>query len=116
MKLYRKIDVKKDGIIEDIMLYDFLNLIDAAKTNIKTQYPDVDLNNVRLVFDKDDMYGAYNLTLEFYSEETSDEKNRRLEKESERREYEKKDMFGKIQTFVKKYPETVDTISSMLNV
>jgi hypothetical protein len=115
MKLYRKIDIKKDGIIEDIMLYDFLNLIDAAKTNIKTQYPDVDLNNVRLVFDKDDMYGAYNLTLEFYSEETADEKERRLKKEFERREYEVKDMLKKIQTFVKNYPETTDAISSMLN-
>lgn len=116
MKLYRKIVVKKEGIIEDIMLSDFLNLIEEAKTNIKTIYPDVDLNNIRLCFDKDDMYGVYNLTLEFYSEETADEKNRRLEKEFEQREYEVKDMLRKIQTFVKNYPETVDTISSMLNV
>lgn len=116
MKLYRKIVVKKDGIIEDIQLQDFLNLIDTAKTNIKKNYPDVDLNNIRLCFDKDDMYGAYNLTLEFYSEETSDEKNRRLEKEFAQREYEVKDMLGKIQTFIKNYPETAASISSMLNV
>lgn len=101
--IQRKFEVSTSG---SYLNYDFfINNLTSVRNRIKEKYPEVNDKDIEIEFEYDNAWDETQITLIFFSFETDEEQNRRLNNEEKQRELEKRKMMNEIQSYFKVYPE-----------
>lgn len=107
--IQRKFEVSTSGSC--YLNYDFfINNLTSVRNTIKEKYPEVNDKDIEIEIEYDDAWDETNISLIFFSPETDEEQNRRLNNEEKQKEREKRKIMNEIQSYFKVYPELKEIV------